>query len=190
MSALITGEKITVAYETGKQVLHDVSFSVQVCECLGIIGESGSGKTTLAQLLLGILPHRGGKMQSGRLSFAPQQRVAYIPQDPHTAFDPYFSVQTHVNEIVKKHIHASRAEKQKMVSAAFSRVGLPIDTVNLASFPHQLSGGMKQRILIALALLVQPTVLIADEPTSCTEHCQNIFTVTERRYNERTSTNP
>lgn len=131
----------------GKRILDNVTATIT--ESCAIVGESGSGKTTLAKVLLGLVPYTGTVAHN-------DLRMTLIPQDPATALHPLKTIATHFNEI------CPLQEQLPLLKAMGFIEPLKI----LRSYPHQLSGGMKQRILIALALATKPDFLIADEPTT------------------------
>lgn len=136
-----------VVKKQGKILLHNIS--AEITRSCAIVGESGSGKSTLAMALLGMIPYSGEILHAG-LHFA------LIPQDPATALHPMKKISTLLNEVCPKN------EQE----ALLRNVGFSDPERIMKSYPHQLSGGMKQRVLIALALACKPDVLIADEPTT------------------------
>lgn len=135
-----------------------VSFSIEKGEALGLIGESGAGKSTLGLEILGLLRFKGGVRLAGEIvaEISPR-RMAYIPQDPGAALDPLFSIGSQLRE---------RSGNFGEIEEALGKVHLSLDKISLKSYPHELSGGMKQRVLIAMALLRQPEFIVMDEPTS------------------------
>lgn len=127
-------------------------------EALGVLGESGAGKSTIALELLGLLALKGARRISGEGEYRiDRRRIGYIPQDPLSALDPLFSVGSQL---------AEGGAGPEEIREALERVHLPLRSFSLQSYPHELSGGMRQRIVIAMALLHKPALLIADEPTS------------------------
>jgi ABC-type dipeptide/oligopeptide/nickel transport system ATPase component len=135
-----------------------VDFDLIEGEALGLIGESGAGKSTLGLAILGLLGVKGGRCLRGKIATALRPHdIAYVPQDPLAALDPLFTLESLVRET-----GSGSAE----IARAFSRVRLPIEKLKLRSYPHEWSGGMRQRFVIALALLRRPKLIVADEPTS------------------------
>ena len=161
----------------------DVSLTVQQGEVLGIVGETGSGKTVTCRAMLGLLPtqkstHSGSVSYPAAgvtdvLSAGPRQLrklwgeyVAMIPQNPMTSLDPVRRIGAQVGEAVTAHTSMSSAERRAAVIDLMTRVGIPAPHKRLGDYPHQFSGGMLQRTLIAIALAGHPNLLIADEPTT------------------------
>jgi peptide/nickel transport system ATP-binding protein len=162
-------------------ILRDLSLDVGRGRILGIVGESGSGKSTLVSVLLRLLPGNISRLDGqvlfdgvDLLKLGPDAmnayrgtRIAMIFQDPMTALNPLFTVGTHLVDVMRRRDPGlSRTEALAKGEAMLTTVGIPDPALRLKSYPHQLSGGMRQRIMIAMALLVQPDLLIADEPTT------------------------
>ncbi|MFK2825368.1 ABC transporter ATP-binding protein [Bacillus sp. B190/17] len=142
------------------EAVKDVSFHIQKREIVGLIGESGSGKSTLSRLLLHVeTPERGELIWSGALPF--RKGIQWVHQDPLASFDPRWTVEKIVGEGLD-YWKEKRKNKQQLVKEAVQKVGL--DVTVLTHFPHELSGGMRQRVAIARALVLQPELLILDEP--------------------------
>jgi peptide/nickel transport system ATP-binding protein len=182
--ALVEIDSLSVDFATAAGSFHalrDVSLSVGTRKVVGIVGESGSGKSTLALALLGLLPQNTAGV-SGRialegqdlLGLEPEQarrlrgtRIAMIFQDPMTALNPVFTLGTQLVDAQRnRHPKLGRAELWRRAAAMLARVGIADAETRLSAYPHQLSGGMRQRVMIAMALLCEPDVLIADEPTT------------------------
>jgi peptide/nickel transport system ATP-binding protein len=157
-----------------------VSFSVRRGSVVGIVGESGSGKTMAANAVMRLLPH-GGEIISGRVTFddtslldlreeAMRQmrgkRIAMIFQNPMTSLNPAFTVGRQMSDMLIHHERIDRAVALDRARALLGQVGIPAVERQLSAYPHQLSGGMRQRVIIAMALSCQPDLLIADEPTT------------------------
>jgi len=169
-----------VTAEAELSITRNVSFSVAPGERVGIVGESGCGKTVTGLSLLRLLPAQSARM-SGEILFegrnlatlsARQMRavrgrdIAMIFQEPMSALDPVFTVGEQISEAYRAHFPASRAEGRKRAIAALAEVGIPAPERRCDEYPHQLSGGMRQRVMIAMALICEPKLLIADEPTT------------------------
>lgn len=161
--------------------VNDVSFSLMPGELLGVVGESGSGKSVTMMSLLGLLPSppaeiRGGEVLfEGRelLSMAPPAlrdvrggRIGFIFQDPMTSLNPVFTIGYQIMEPLRRHMGLSRGQAATRAAELLDLVGIPAARARLKDFPHQFSGGMRQRVMIAIALACDPKVLIADEPTT------------------------
>ncbi len=174
---------LSIAYrEHGnyRRVVHDVTFDVRPGEIVALVGESGSGKTTTAQAVLGLLPENGriesGSIRLGALDVASWSDrrfnairgkvVSLIPQDPGTSLNPVLPVGRQVAEIFRLAGRRDSKAIREEVVALFHRVGLSQPELRYDQYPHELSGGMKQRVLIAIAVALKPRLIIADEPTS------------------------
>ncbi|MDI2036235.1 Glutathione import ATP-binding protein GsiA [Paenarthrobacter nitroguajacolicus] len=180
MSAdLLTVEGLSIAYgPTG--VVHDVSFSVAKGESLALIGESGSGKSTIAKAVLRLLPH-GEATAAGRVAlngrdilalpekqFRPLRgrQLGFIPQDPASALNPVRTIGAQAQEAAALLGETDPSVRRGRILDVLEQVGLPDPVRVYDSYPHQLSGGMLQRVLIALTVLPRPSLIVADEPTS------------------------
>ncbi len=176
-------EDLVVSFRTPEggwqPVVDGVSFAVHRGETLCLVGESGCGKTMTALATLGLLPEGGAAAGSVRLAGRELldlseremaqvrgSQIALISQEPMGALDPCFSVRSQLGDVVKLHRGGSRAEVRRRVHELLRLVGIPNAESVAKSFPHQLSGGMAQRVCIALALAGEPSVLVADEPTT------------------------
>jgi peptide/nickel transport system ATP-binding protein len=162
------------------QAIDGVSLSVAAGECLGIVGESGSGKTMTALSVMRLLPG-GGTITSGRITLANTEitaltehqmqqvrgnAVGMVFQDPLTSLNPTMTIGDQIAESVRLHRGASRAAALERAIEVLGLVGMPRPAERVANYPHQLSGGMRQRVMIAMALACEPQLLIADEPTT------------------------
>jgi peptide/nickel transport system ATP-binding protein len=157
-----------------------VSFAVGAGQTVGLVGESGSGKSVTSLAIMGLLPRRGARVE-GEVSFDgrslltmtdDQMRqirgrdIAMVFQDPMTSLNPVVPVGRQVTEVLERHRGMSGATARDEAARLLQRVGIPDPRRRLKEYPHQLSGGMRQRALIAIALACQPRLLIADEPTT------------------------
>lgn len=158
-----------------------VSLQLREGECLGIVGESGSGKSVTAQSILQLIPTPPGRYVGGKILFRGQEliglkenalgdlrgkKIAMIFQDPMTSLNPYLTVGTQLREVLERHESLSCAEVDKRCVDMMQAVGMSDAKSRLRAYPHEFSGGMRQRVMIAMALLCEPDVLIADEPTT------------------------
>ncbi len=158
-----------------------VAFELRPDETVAIVGESGSGKSMTALSLMGLLPSRIAKVVDGTavlqgrdmLSLPPKAmrelrgvEISYMPQDPVSALNPALTIGRQVTEPLLVHRKASREEAESRAVELLSNLGIPNLPASLSSYPHQLSGGMRQRVLLAMSLIGRPRVLIADEPTT------------------------
>jgi peptide/nickel transport system ATP-binding protein len=157
-----------------------VSFSLDEGEILGIAGESGSGKSVTGLSMLGLIDPPG-RVVSGRVLYRGQDligmraeqlrrlrgnRISMVFQDPMMTLNPVLRIDTQMLEALSAHRSISRAESRRAVLGALHRVGIPAPEQRLRNYPHQLSGGMRQRVAIAIAMLNRPDIIIADEPTT------------------------
>ncbi|WP_162674591.1 ABC transporter ATP-binding protein [Vibrio variabilis] len=168
--------------EGSREVLHGVSFDVKAGRTLGIVGESGSGKSVTAMSIMGLLPKPYGEVTAGQifyrdtdlLQLAPEQmyamrgdRISIIFQDPMTALNPVQSVGKQLNEVLELHRpELNKAERRATSLEMLTKVRIPQPEKRLDEYPHNLSGGMRQRVMIAMALACKPDILICDEPTT------------------------
>lgn len=173
---------ISVALPRGQRgiVVDDVSFAVPASGSIGIVGESGSGKTMTSLAIMGLLPP-AARVESGRILLDGENllaksaremqrirgiRIGMIPQDPMTALDPLFTLRSQLAEPMQQHRKLRGVGLDQAIATALEQVQLAATKERLDQYPHQLSGGMRQRAISAIALAGQPQVLIADEPTS------------------------
>jgi dipeptide transport system ATP-binding protein len=181
--ALVEIRNLNVTFKTARGLLHAVEnldLSLEEGELLGIVGESGSGKSVTMLALMGLIPWPG-KVTADRLTFdgkdiltlsAAQRRriigkdIAMIFQEPMTSLNPCFTVGFQIMETLRVHEGGSRAERRRRTIELLDQVGIPEPASRLDAFPHQLSGGMSQRVMIAMAISCNPRLLIADEPTT------------------------
>ena len=176
---LLKVESLTVGVGS-LTILDGISFQVAAGEILGIVGESGSGKSLTALALMRLLP-ADGWLKAARLTLmgedllaAPESRLAalrgarmgMIFQEPMTALNPVLTIGAQVAETARRHLGCSWREARDRAVEVLRRVGIPAPERRLDDFPHQMSGGMRQRVVIAMALVCRPRLLIADEPTT------------------------
>ncbi|MDP3517120.1 MAG: ABC transporter ATP-binding protein [Pseudohongiella sp.] len=183
-ASLLQVSNLSIRLNSAAGLVHaveDVSFTLKAGQTLGIVGESGSGKSVMARSLMNLLPRRavaqrkGSVLLSGReistLSERELQRlrgpdIAMIFQDPMTALNPVLTICVQVSEPLQQHLGMSKQAARARAIELLDAVGIP-DAVNrIDQYPHQLSGGMRQRVVIAIALTCNPSLLIADEPTT------------------------
>ncbi len=161
------------------QAVNGVSFSLKKGETLGLVGETGAGKTTIAKSILRILPDPPAKVKAGQIMLDGKDlmqisekemlsirgnKISMIFQDPMTALNPVMSVGSQITEVVSLHNDFTEAEARQRTVEMLEMVGIPAE--RYVEFPHQFSGGMKQRVVIAMALACNPELLLADEPTT------------------------
>lgn len=205
-AALLEVRGLSLAFATAEgdlPIIRDVNFSVAAGERVGIVGESGCGKTVTGLSLLRLLPPQSARL-SGHILFegrdlatlsAREMRavrgrdIAMIFQEPMSALDPVFTVGDQISEAYRTHFPVSRAEGRERAIAALAEVGIPAPERRCDEYPHQLSGGMRQRVMIAMALICEPKLLIADEPTTALDvTVQSQITDLLRALSERTGT--
>ncbi|WP_456295975.1 ABC transporter ATP-binding protein [Vibrio sp. AK197] len=164
------------------EVLHGVNFDVQAGRTLGLVGESGSGKSVTAMSIMGLLPKPYGVVTKGEILYRGKNlltlpasemyamrgnRISVIFQDPMTALNPVHSVHRQINEVLELHRpELNRRERNACALDLLKRVKIPMPEKRLQEYPHHLSGGMRQRVMIAMALACKPDILICDEPTT------------------------
>ncbi len=180
---LLSVENLHIRFKTGSGYIYavnGVSFSLEPGTVLGIVGESGCGKSVTAFALLGLLPENaevteGQVIYQGRnvLALPQAQRASYrgkeialISQDPLTGFNPVYSIGDQIREAVLAHSTCSKPEAQKKAVDLMQQVGIPDSENRYKNYPHEFSGGMRQRAMIAMALANEPKLLLADEPTT------------------------
>ena len=181
--ALLKVEDLEVRFGTARGTVHavnGVSFEIAPGETLGIVGESGCGKSVTSLAILGILA-RNGRVTGGRAMFEgrdllqlpdPELRkirgkeIAMIFQDPMTSLNPVLTVGRQIREALETHFGTGRKEADTRAAELLDSVGIPSARARLKDYPHQFSGGMRQRAMIAMALACEPKLLIADEPTT------------------------
>ncbi len=181
--SLLTINDLTVEFPTRRKLftaVDHVDLSVEPGEIHGLVGESGAGKSTIGAAIMGLLD-RPGRIASGTIKLSGDQisgldaeamrglrgkKISMIFQDPLTSLNPLFTVREQLVETIQAHLGGSDAEANKRARDLIDRVGIPDPDTRLDQYPHQFSGGMRQRVVIALALCTEPDVIIADEPTT------------------------
>lgn len=183
MEPLLRMEDLTIQLKQKKRnlnVLSNINLTVHKGEIFGIVGESGSGKSVLTSSIIGLQPENMA-ISSGDILFEEQSLVqiskkelqnirgndiSIIFQNPMTSLNPSKTIGSQIIEIIRRHKKVSKQEAEKLAIDVFQKVGLPRAEELLKDYPHQLSGGMQQRVMIAIAIVCQPKLLIADEPTT------------------------
>jgi oligopeptide/dipeptide ABC transporter ATP-binding protein len=183
MDEILRIEGLRVSYRERDRIVRavdGVDLALRKGTTLAIVGESGCGKTTIALSILNLLP-AAGRIDAGRVLYGGRdvlelqgddlrrvrgREISMIFQDPVSGLNPVMAIGAQVAEIVQAHFDVSRKESQQMMLEALSRQALPNPKRVAASYPYQLSGGMCQRVMIAIATVLRPSVIIADEPTS------------------------
>ncbi|SFS06368.1 ABC transporter ATP-binding protein [Yoonia litorea] len=173
----------TVFQTRGGEVhaVNDVSFALRPGELLGVVGESGSGKSVTMMSLLGLLPSPPADVRDGQVMFGGKDllkvsmdelravrggEIGFVFQDPMTSLNPVYTVGFQLMEPLRKHMGMNKRQAAKRAQELLELVGIPDARRRLDDYPHQFSGGMRQRVMIAIALACDPKVLIADEPTT------------------------
>ncbi len=181
---LLDVQHLTTRFHTRNGVVHaveDVSFRIEAGETLGIVGESGSGKSVTCYSLLGLIPQPPGRIHSGSALFdgldllkaserelrrVRGKRISMIFQDPMTSLNPFMRIRDQLTEPLEIHENLSGRPALHRTIDALAEVGIPDPDKRIDSYPHEFSGGMRQRVMIAMALITRPELLICDEPTA------------------------
>ena len=180
---LLSVSGLTVEIPTRNGVLRpvdDISFDLAEGEILGLVGESGAGKSMTGSAIIGLLD-RPARITSGEVVLEGQRidtlrreafrkirgrRIGMVFQDPLTSLNPLLTIGDQLTETIMEHLRVSRAEARARALAGLEEVGIPAAAQRMGAYPHQFSGGMRQRVVIALALCAEPALVIADEPTT------------------------
>jgi peptide/nickel transport system ATP-binding protein len=181
---LLEVEQLTTVFDTERgplRAVDDVSFSVEAGSTLALVGESGCGKSVTALSIMRLVASPPGRVVSGSIVFEGTNlltlaedrirelrghRISMIFQEPMTSLNPVFTVGSQIAEAVRIHAGATRQAAREQALEMLRLVGIPSPSEHMAAYPHQLSGGMRQRVMIAMALSCKPSLLIADEPTT------------------------
>ncbi|QBY00870.1 ABC transporter ATP-binding protein [Rhodophyticola sp. CCM32] len=184
LASVLDVKDLKTVFRTRRGEIHavnDVSFHLEPGELLGVVGESGSGKSVTMMSLIGLLPTPPAEVRNGRVMFEGQDlltctekqlravrgaRIGFVFQDPMTSLNPVFNVGYQITEPLRKHMGLNKSQARSRAVELLELVGIPDAARRLADYPHQFSGGMRQRVMIAIALACDPKVLIADEPTT------------------------
>jgi oligopeptide/dipeptide ABC transporter ATP-binding protein len=178
----VTDLKTVFGTRSGEiHAVNEVSFDLRPGELLGVVGESGSGKSVTMMSLIGLLPSPPAEVRSGKVMFEGRDilamdadelrairgaRIGFVFQDPMTSLNPVFTIGFQLAEPLRKHMGMDKRAAKRRAVELLQLVGIPDAERRLGDFPHQFSGGMRQRVMIAIALACDPKVLIADEPTT------------------------
>jgi len=181
---LLRVRDLVVEFDTDQGVVRavdGVSFDLQSGETMGLVGESGCGKTVTGLALLGLIPSPPGRVVSGSIEFQGQNlatlaedelrrirgsEISMIFQEPMTALNPVFRIGNQMSDVLRLHQGLSRRQARSAAIEMLAKVGIPDPEQRIDDYPHQLSGGMRQRVMIAMALSCGPKLLVADEPTT------------------------
>ena len=184
MKTLLEVKDLQVSFDTHAgevQAVRGVTFDLEKGETLAIVGESGSGKSVTSKALMGLIPNPPGRIKNGEIVFEGRditkvtekemqqvrgKDIAMIFQDPMTSLNPTMTIGNQIMEGLIKHQGMSKADARKVALELIDLVGIPNPEARLKQYPHQFSGGMRQRVVIAMALACNPKLLIADEPTT------------------------
>ena len=181
---MLSVENLSISFfnnKEEKEIIHNISYHLNKNEILGIVGESGSGKSVSSLAILGLLPKNISKITNGNITFRGEdltqlsakafqnirgKKISIIFQEPMSSLNPSMTCGKQVEEIILNHTTLSKSEAKNQVISLFERVKLPIPEITFNKYPHEISGGQMQRVMIAMAIACEPEILIADEPTT------------------------
>ncbi|UTV28796.1 ABC transporter ATP-binding protein [Photobacterium atrarenae] len=181
---LLSVENLTVEFKTDKgtvRAINGVNFKVMPGETVAIVGESGCGKSVSSLSIMGLVPSPPGKIVDGSIKFKDREliglgekeyrkirgnEISMIFQEPMTALNPVLKISTQMIDVIRLHNDVSKAEARNRAIEMLDKVGIPSPEKRINQYPHELSGGMRQRVMIAMALSCGPELLLADEPTT------------------------
>ena len=181
---LVEIQELSIHFDTDRGIVpavNEVSYSIYEGETLGLVGESGCGKSVTAHSIIRLIPKPQGRVASGKIIFRGEDLVkvsesrireirgndiSMIFQEPMTSLNPVFTIGEQISEVILQHQDLNEDEAWDLAIQMLGKVGIPSPDMRAEEYPHQLSGGMKQRVMIAMALACNPYLLIADEPTT------------------------
>lgn len=184
MAPLLDVRNLTVVFDTPAGTVHavnDVSYTIEEGETLGIVGESGSGKSVHALSMVGLIARPPGRIVSGEVYFKGRdllklsqrelfdlrgKEIGFVFQDPMTSLNPVLTVERQIAEPLRRHFNLSKSQARERVVELLELVGIPNARARIGQYPHEFSGGMRQRVMIAIGIACNPKLLIADEATT------------------------